>query len=85
VQVDSANPKGHLLEQLKKETCDCSKLKVECTDSCGCDPLKCVNRQMSLKQYLRFDIDVEEKVSWGMDICTQVNFLTLMPRDIPYL
>ena len=72
------------MEQLQNEKCECAKEKVECDDSCGCDPEKCYNRQMSLKQSLRFGIDVEEKVSWGMDICTQVNFLTIMPRNIPF-
>lgn len=28
--------------------------------------------------------DVVEKVSWGMDICTQVNFLTICPRNLTY-
>jgi len=83
-KIDSKTPKQHLHEQIKNEKCDCAKLKVECNDSCGCDPEKCFNRQMSLKQALIFGKDVEERVSWGMDICTQVNFLTLMPRDIPF-
>jgi hypothetical protein len=38
---------------------------------------------MTLKQSLRFGIDVEERVTWGMDICTAANFLTICPRDMP--
>lgn len=38
---------------------------------------------MSKKQSLRFGIDVEERVTWGMDICTAVNFLDVCPGDMP--
>ena len=67
----------------EKPKCDCIKLKTECGPSCGCDPKKCSNRQMSMKQSLQMSIDIEEKVTWGMDTCTQVNFLTICPRDMP--
>lgn len=73
------------LGNLTSEKCKCANVKVECDKDCGCDPAKCSNRQMSLKQSLRLELDLEEKVSWGMDICTQVNFLTIMPRNIPLL
>lgn len=62
--------------------CECAKLRVECSSSCGCDPNICNNRQMSLKQSLRFGIDIVEKVTWGIDTCTAVNFITLCPRDL---
>ena len=38
---------------------------------------------MSLRQSLRLGIDVEEKVTWGMDLCTAVNFMTICPHDLP--
>jgi len=37
---------------------------------------------MSNKQSLRLGIDVEERVSWGMDTCTAVNFITVCPKDM---
>lgn len=72
----------HLIEQLQNEQCICAREKVECGPECGCDPEVCYNRQMSMNQSLKFGIDVEEKVSWGMDQCTQVNFLYLIPQNI---
>lgn len=73
---------GHInfYEQPK---CECVKLKSECGPDCGCDPKTCTNRQISLKNSLKFDLDVEERVTWGIDICTAVNFLTICPRDLP--
>ena len=37
---------------------------------------------MTRKQSLKLDTDVEEKISWGMDTCTAVNFISICPRDI---
>lgn len=31
---------------------------------------------------MRFGIDIVEKVTWGIDTCTAVNFITLCPRDL---
>ena len=39
---------------------------------------------MSKNQALRFDKDVEEKVTWGMDTCTAVNFMTICPKDMEH-
>ena len=39
---------------------------------------------MSLKQALRFDVDVKEKVTWGMDTCTAVNFMMICPKDMEH-
>jgi hypothetical protein len=27
--------------------------------------------------------DVEERTAWGIDLCTAINLLSIMPRDIP--
>lgn len=35
-----------------------------------------------MKQALRFGIDIVERVTWGMDTCTAVNFITICPRDL---
>ena len=63
--------------------CACRGVRVECTDDCGCDPNVCQNRQMSLNQALRLGIDIEEKISWGIDMCTAVNMIFLLPKNIP--
>jgi hypothetical protein len=73
----------HMSDVFKQSKCECIQLKTECGPECGCDPQKCRNRQMSLKQSLKFGIDVEERVTWGIDICTAVNFLSICPRDLP--
>lgn len=62
--------------------CACRLARVECTDECGCDPAKCQNRQMSLKQGLVLGKDVVEKISWGIDMCTGVNLLNLLPSHL---
>lgn len=64
--------------------CPCAKNKVECQSDCECDPEICNNRQMSLKQALIFGKDVEEKVTWGMDTCTAVNFMSICPKDMEH-
>jgi hypothetical protein len=38
---------------------------------------------MSLNQALRLGIDIEEKISWGIDMCTAVNMIFLLPKNIP--
>jgi len=38
---------------------------------------------MTLNQALRFDTDVIEKISWGIDMGTAVNLMALLPRDMP--
>ena len=38
---------------------------------------------MNLKQALKLNEDIIEKISWGMDIYTAVNLMCLMPRDTP--
>jgi hypothetical protein len=38
---------------------------------------------MSLHQDLRLGEDIVEKISWGIDMCTGVNLLFLLPRNIP--
>jgi len=43
----------------------------------------CKNRQMSLNQGLKLNSDVIEKVSWGIDMCTGVSLLDLLPKDMP--
>ncbi|CDW80460.1 set domain protein [Stylonychia lemnae] len=63
--------------------CECRLAKVECSDHCGCDPSQCQNRQMKLQQALKFDTDVIEKISWGIDMGTAVNLMALLPRDMP--
>ena len=63
--------------------CACRGVRVECSDQCGCDPNICQNRQMSLNQALKMGIDIEEKVSWGIDFATAVNLLYLLPKNIP--
>jgi hypothetical protein len=37
---------------------------------------------MSLKQNLIMGEDIEEKISWGVDISTAVTLMDLMPSDI---
>jgi len=63
--------------------CPCRGVRVECSEDCGCDPAVCQNRQMSLHQDLRLGEDIVEKISWGIDMCTGVNLLFLLPRNIP--
>jgi hypothetical protein len=38
---------------------------------------------MSLNQGLKLGKDIEEKISWGIDMCTAVNLLFLLPKNIP--
>ena len=80
IPIESITWCGQLQPSMMK--CPCAKTRVECSDDCGCDPEICNNRQMSLKQGLKFGIDVEEKVTWGMDTCTAVNFMTIIPKDL---
>ena len=63
--------------------CACRGVRVECSDQCGCDPSICQNRQMSLNQALKLGIDIEEKISWGIDLATAVNLIYLLPKNIP--
>ena len=28
-------------------------------------------------------VDVEERTAWGIDLCTAINLLSIMPRDMP--
>ena len=62
--------------------CACRGVRVECSDQCGCDPKQCQNRQMSLKQGLVLGEDIIEKISWGIDMCTAVNLLNLLPNNL---
>jgi hypothetical protein len=32
---------------------------------------------------LRENIDFEERTAWGIDLCTAMNLLEVLPRDIP--
>lgn len=66
-----------------KSACECIKRKVECGAECGCDPEECRNRQMSLKRALKEGVDFEERTAWGIDLCTAMNLLDILPRDIP--
>lgn len=63
--------------------CNCAKNKVECSESCGCNVKTCENRQMSMNQALKLGIDVEERIAWGIDMCTASNLLYILPRDMP--
>lgn len=38
---------------------------------------------MSLNQGLKLEQDVIEKISWGIDMGTAVNLMTLLPKDMP--
>lgn len=38
---------------------------------------------MSLKQSLKLGEDIIERTSWGIDMCTAVNLMALLPRDVP--
>jgi hypothetical protein len=38
---------------------------------------------MSLKQSLKLGEDVEERIAWGIDLCTALNLLSVLPTDIP--
>jgi hypothetical protein len=38
---------------------------------------------MSLRQGLKLGVDIVEKISWGIDMCTAVNLLILIPKNIP--
>ena len=81
----SDRPQSSYLTYINKiYKCDCQRKKTECSDECGCTVETCNNRHMSEKQAMILGSDVIEKVSWGMDICTQVNFLTICPRNLTY-
>ena len=67
----------------EKSVCNCIRLKVECGADCGCDPELCRNRQISLKKALIEGKDFEERTAWGIDLCTAMNLLDVLPRDIP--
>ena len=56
----------------------------ECGEDCGCCKDDCFNRQMSLGQSLKLGQDVEERVAWGIDLCTALNLLDLRPKDMPW-
>ena len=62
--------------------CACFDGKAECDEDCGCDPTKCKNRQMSLRQSLKLGDDVEERISWGIDICTALNLICVLPMSL---
>lgn len=64
--------------------CSCAKLKAECGPDCGCDPKTCNNRQMVNNEGMKLGVDVIEKVTWGMDICTAVNFISVCPKDMKF-
>ena len=74
-----------MMEQydVEKSTCECIKKKTECGAECECDPNLCRNRQMSLKRALKEGQDFEERTAWGIDLCTAMNLLDILPRDIP--
>jgi hypothetical protein len=38
---------------------------------------------MSLKRMLKEGPDFEERTAWGIDLCTAMNLLDILPRDIP--
>ena len=38
---------------------------------------------MSSKQSLKLGEDVEERIAWGIDLCTALNLLSVLPTDIP--
>jgi hypothetical protein len=38
---------------------------------------------MSLGQGLKLGEDIEEKISWGIDLATAVNLIYLLPKNIP--
>ena len=38
---------------------------------------------MSLKQALKLGEDIIEKISWGIDMCTAVNLIVLLPKNVP--
>jgi hypothetical protein len=38
---------------------------------------------MSLKQGLKLGVDIEERYSWGIDMCTALNLIFLLPQSIP--
>lgn len=40
---------------------------------------------MSLKRALKEGQDFEERTAWGIDLCTAMNLLDILPRDIPLL
>lgn len=66
-----------------KSVCQCIRKKVECGVDCGCSHEQCRNRQMSLKQELKEGVDFEERTAWGIDLCTAMNLLDILPRDLP--
>lgn len=37
---------------------------------------------MALKQRLKLGEDVVEKIAWGVDLCTQVNLVDVLPREV---
>mmetsp|Transcript_5904 Transcript_5904/g.9593 ORF Transcript_5904/g.9593 Transcript_5904/m.9593 type:complete len:97 (+) Transcript_5904:3375-3665(+) len=67
----------------KKSECACIRMKMECSDKCGCEIETCRNRQIHKHSSLKLGTDVEERVTWGIDMCTAVNFLSLLPRGTP--
>ncbi len=38
---------------------------------------------MTLGQAQKIDVDVEERISWGIDISVAVNILNVLPNEIP--
>jgi len=38
---------------------------------------------MSKGQALVLGEDVEERIAWGIDLCTGINLLAVLPKDIP--
>jgi hypothetical protein len=38
---------------------------------------------MSLNQALKLGVDIIEKISWGIDMCTAVNLILMLPRNLP--
>jgi len=37
---------------------------------------------MSLRQSLKLGDDVEERISWGIDICTALNLICVLPMSL---
>ncbi|MCQ2818069.1 MAG: SET domain-containing protein-lysine N-methyltransferase, partial [archaeon] len=61
--------------------CPARKHRIECTENCKCDLNTCKNCPIRKKEYKELGKDVEERYSWGIDLFTYRNILTLCPNN----
>lgn len=55
---------------------------MECNENCGCTET-CENMAKFKRQDLTLGVEVDEKMSWGIDMMTGIHIMHLLPLDMP--